>query len=79
MKNLNFEKIKIIRLRDKWNPLKYHIFKMYKCGHVYYNQAIVRALGELPKTFFLKRFERCTKTHGYRDILNRYLVNGLYK
>lgn len=47
---------------DKFNPVKSHMFRIYKSGHVCYDQLICG-------TRFYKRLVRTNRKHGYRDLL----------
>jgi hypothetical protein len=49
-------------INDPHNPLKLHIFRIYRCGHTTYNQAINGRL-------FYRRFVPANKHHGYRGHL----------
>ena len=56
--------VKVIVITDPHNPVKAHVYKLYKCRHIYYNQAINGKL-------FYRNFVSCTKGHGYKHLLDQ--------
>ena len=50
-------------INDDHNPFKVHVFRIYRCGHIRYNQGIN---GQL----FYRRFCPTNKGHGYRRYLD---------
>jgi hypothetical protein len=47
---------------DRHSTGKSHVFRLYRDGHIAYNQQIMGRL-------FYRRFERASKRHGYYEYL----------
>jgi hypothetical protein len=51
-----------LTIPDKHNIGKAHVFRLYRDGHITYNQKIFGSL-------FYRRFERASQQHGYYEYL----------
>jgi hypothetical protein len=51
-----------LTIPDKHSTGKAHVFRLYKDGHIAYNQLIMGRL-------FYRHFERASKRHGYFEYL----------
>lgn len=56
-------------VNDLHNPLKSHVFRIYRCGHVRYNQAINGSL-------FYSSFQPTRKGQGYYDRYQKIKSDG---
>ena len=54
--------VRQVVINDDHNRYKAHVFRVYRCGHVRYNQSIN---GQL----FYSSFRPTNRAHGYRDYL----------
>jgi hypothetical protein len=52
----------VVTIDDKHNPIKKHVFLLYKDYHVAYNQVIGNG-------YFYSRFTRINRKHGYYPLL----------
>lgn len=57
-----------LTIPDKHSTGKAHVFRLYRDGHIAYNQQIMGRL-------FYPRFERANKRHGYYEYLHSVCPN----
>ncbi len=57
--------VQVFVINDQYNPIKTHVFKIYRDYHVYYNQGINGKL-------FYNRFERISRGKGYYGVLSQF-------
>jgi hypothetical protein len=55
--------VRQIVINDTHNRHKTHVFRIYLCGHIRYNQAI-------NGQFFYSSFKPTNREHGYRNYLS---------